>query len=53
MFEADDPLFEDGAAVGVAGKIVENVFGSSEGRLGVDDPLLPEELSEKTLELFR
>jgi hypothetical protein len=36
----------------VAGKIVENVFGSTEGRLGVDDPVLGKEPPEEMLEAF-
>jgi len=31
----------DGYAMGVAGQVVENVFGSPELWLGVDDPILP------------
>jgi hypothetical protein len=31
----------DGYAMGVAGQVVENVFGSPERWLGVDDPILP------------
>lgn len=34
----------DGDAVRVAGQVLENVFGSAERRLGVDDPVLGEEL---------
>jgi hypothetical protein len=29
------------------------VFGSTEGRLGINDPVLGEELSEEALEAFR
>lgn len=43
----------DGDAVRVAGQVVENVFGSPERRLGVDDPVLGEELPEETLEELR
>ena len=42
----------DGDAVGVAGQVVEDVFGPAERRLGIDDPVLREELLEKTLEAF-
>jgi hypothetical protein len=53
VLEADEAMVGDGDAVGVAGKIVENVFGSAEGWLGIDDPVLGEELSEEALEAFR
>ncbi len=43
----------DGDAVRVAGQVVEDAFGSAERRLGVDDPVLREELSQETLEVFR
>jgi hypothetical protein len=53
VLEADEAMVGDGDAVGVAGKIVENVFGSTEGRLGIDDPVLGEELPEEAPEAFR
>ena len=53
VLEADEAMVGDGDAVGVAGKIVENVFGSTEGRLGVDDPILPKELPQEALEMVR
>jgi len=39
--------------VGVACEIVEDVIGATERRLGIDDPVLREELLEETLEAFR
>ena len=44
-------LFRD--AVGVAGQVVEDVFGSTERWLGVDDPVLRKELPLETLKAFR
>jgi hypothetical protein len=32
----------DGYAMGIAGQVVENMFGAAEWGLGVDDPVLPE-----------
>lgn len=32
----------DGHAMGVAGQVVENMFGAAEGWLDVDPPVLPE-----------
>ena len=37
----------DGDAVRIASEIVQNMLGTAEGWLGVDDPVLMEELSEK------
>ena len=42
VFEGHEAMVGDGDAVGVAGQVVENVFGAAEGRLGVDHPILPE-----------
>ncbi len=41
--EADEAMVGDGDAVRVAGEIVENMLGSAEGWLGIDDPLLGKE----------
>lgn len=46
-------MVRDRNAVGVAGEIVKNVFGPTEGRLGIDDPALGEELFEQALEAIR
>ena len=37
----------DGDAVGVASQTMQHVLGAAEGWLGIDDPVLVEELSEK------
>jgi hypothetical protein len=37
----------DGDAVRIAGEIVQNMLGTAEGWLGIDDPVLVEELSEE------
>ena len=52
VLEADQAMVGDRDTVGVAGEIVENVFGSTEGRLGIDDPVLREELPEEMPEAF-
>src|SRR5215472_16905290 len=41
LVESNEPTVRDGDAMGVAGEIGEHRFGSGEGRLGVDEPLLP------------
>ena len=43
----------DRHAVGVAAEIAENVFGTTKGRLAVDDPVLTEEGPEERSEHFR
>ena len=48
VFEGHEPMVGDGDAMGVAGQVVENMFGAAEGRLGVDDPVLSEQLPEET-----
>jgi hypothetical protein len=36
--------------MGVAGQVVENLFGTAEGWFGVDDPVLLAKLPEKVAE---
>jgi hypothetical protein len=43
----------DGDAMGVAGQVVENMFGAAEGWLGVDDPVLPASCRRKLLNAVR
>ena len=38
--EGHEAMVGDGDAMGVAGQVVENVFGAAEGRLGVNHPVL-------------
>ena len=38
-------MFGDGGAVGIVSQVVENMFRAAEGWFGVDDPILPEELT--------
>jgi hypothetical protein len=37
----------DGDAVRIASEIVQNMLGTAEGWLGIDDPVLLEELAEE------
>ena len=48
VFKSHDPMVGDGDAVGVAGQVVEHMFGSAEGRLRVNDPVGLEKLPEET-----
>jgi hypothetical protein len=43
----------DGDAVGIASQVVENIFGATEGWLGVDHPVLLAEMPEKVAESAR
>jgi hypothetical protein len=52
-FEGDEAVIGDGHAVGVAAEITENVFGTTEGWLAVDHPVLTEEGTEERSEHFR
>jgi hypothetical protein len=47
VLEGHEPMVGDGDAMGIAGQVVENMFGTAEGWLGVDDPVLPEQLPEE------
>ncbi len=40
VLQAEQPTVGDGDAMGVAGQVLEHMFGTAEGRLGVDYPLL-------------
>ena len=53
ILEADQAMVRDGDAVRVAGEVVEDVFCSTERSLGIDDPILQEELPQETLEAIR
>ena len=46
LVEAEQAAVRDGDAVGVAGEIGEHRLGPGEGRLGVDEPVLPPERRE-------
>ena len=52
VLEGHEAMVGDGDAMGVAGQVVENLFGTTEGWFGVDDPFLlaklPEEVAEGT-----
>jgi hypothetical protein len=40
VLEGDQAMVRDGDAMGVTGQVVEDVFGSAERRLGINDPVL-------------
>ena len=53
VLEGHEAMVGDGDAVGVAGQVVEHVFGAAEGRLGINDPVLLAELAEEVVESAR
>ena len=53
VVEGDETMVGDGNAVSVASQVVEDMFCPAERRLGVDDPVLTEELMEETAEAIR
>ena len=52
LLEGYEAVVRDRDAMGVAGEVVQNVFRPTEGWLGIDDPLLGEELAEELAEAF-
>ena len=47
-----DPVVGDGYAMRVAGQVVEDMFGPSEGPFGIDHPILTEQGPQKSMEGF-
>jgi hypothetical protein len=50
VLESHEAMVGDGDAMGIAGQVVENMFSTAEGWLGVDDPVLSAELPEEMVE---
>ena len=50
IVEGDETMVGDGNAVSVASQVVEDMVCPAERRLGVDDPLLTEELMDEAVE---
>jgi len=53
VFKSHQAMVGDGDAMSVASQIVENLFGTAEERLGIDDPVLVTELPEEVAEGLR
>ena len=49
----EEAVVGDGDAVGVAGQVLEGLFGPAEGRFGVDAPVMTPGLSEQAVERLR
>ncbi len=47
VLESHEPMVGNGDAMGIACQVVENMLGAAEGWLGVDDPVLPEQLPQE------
>jgi hypothetical protein len=52
VLEGDQAMVGDGDAVGVTGQVVGDIFGSAEGWLGVDDPVLTKQGAEQRTKLL-
>src|SRR5216683_2732560 len=48
--DREQAMVGDGDPVGITGQIVKDMLGSAEGRLGIDDPLLLEQSTQKSCE---
>jgi hypothetical protein len=53
VLKGHETMVGDGYAMGVARQVVENMFGTAEGWLGVNDPVLLTELPEEVAEGVR
>ncbi len=50
ILEGDESLVRDRDTMGIAREIMQDMFWTAEGWLGVDDPVLLEKLSQKLAE---
>jgi len=53
ILERHQSMVGDGDAVRIAGEIVQNMLRTAEGWLGIDDPVLLEELSKELAKATR
>ena len=53
VLEGHETVVGDRDPMGVAGQVFENMFGTAEGWLGVDYPVLLAELPEEVAECIR
>jgi hypothetical protein len=49
VIEAEESSVGDGNPMGVAGQVLQHMFGSSERRLGVDHPLSPAHVPKQSV----
>ena len=50
--DVDKPMVGDRDPMRVSSQIMQDMFGTAEGRLGVDHPVFPKQSTEKGVELF-
>jgi hypothetical protein len=50
ILEPDQPVVGDGNPMGIPGEVLQDVLGSAEWPFCVYDPVLPEKLSQETME---
>ena len=50
--ECEEPMIGDGDAVRISAEIAQDLLRTTEGRLGIDHPVLAVQLSQKSPELF-
>jgi hypothetical protein len=48
--DGEQPMVGDGDAVGIACQVVKHMFGTSERRFGIDDPVLPVQSAQESSE---
>jgi hypothetical protein len=53
VLEGHETMVGDGYSMGIAGQVVEDMLGTAEGWLGVDDPVLLAKLPEEVAECVR
>jgi hypothetical protein len=52
VVDRNQAVVGNGDSMSVAGQVLQNVFRTAEGRLGVNDPLLPRDGIEKCCEVI-
>ena len=50
VFESHEAMVGDGYAMGISGEIAEHMMGTTEGWLGIDDPVLTEQGTQEGAE---
>jgi hypothetical protein len=53
LLEGQQAMFGDGHAMGVASQIAQHLQGPTEGRLGINDPVVVVQAAEEFCELLR
>ena len=48
----EQSMIRDSNAVSVTRQVLQDMFGSAKGRLGIDDPILPEQGTQESRKCF-